>query len=284
MITEKGTIIDKIEVALNIFRIIIGAADIARTIKAGQFIVLMTTEKGERVPLTVAESDDCEGTITIFVQRAGKSTWELADMREGSILYSLSGPNGRASEIEKIDGNVVFVCGGVGTAVMYPVLKANKELGNKVIAILGAKTEKFFILRDKIEKISDQTIICTDDGSAGTKGFTTNILEEVIKSGAKIGKVIVAGPPIMMKLIAEITQKYTIPTIASLVAIMIDGTGMCGGCRVEIDKGPKFVCCDGPEFDAHKVNWSDLLSRQLLYTEEEKISLEIYKKGRRCLE
>ncbi|OWK27174.1 MAG: hypothetical protein US76_03665 [Parcubacteria group bacterium GW2011_GWA2_38_13b] len=279
---EKGVIIATIEVAPNIFKMIIGADDIAKRIKAGQFIILMATERGERIPLTVAESDSCQGTITIFVQRAGKSTCELADMCEYSKLYSLSGPNGRASEIEKTEGSVVFVCGGVGTAVMYPVLKANKEFGNKVIAIMGVKNKELLILRDEIEKISDQTIICTDDGSAGAKGFTTDILGEFIKSGMKISKVIVAGPPIMMKLVAEITRKYAIPTVASLVTIMIDGTGMCGGCRVEINGGSKFVCCDGPEFDAHQVNWGDLLLRQRIYTGEEKISLERYKEERRC--
>lgn len=281
---KKGTIIFTKEVAPNIFEMIIEAPNIAKKIKPGQFIVLMATEKGERIPLTVAGTYRWIGYIALYVQRAGKTTSKLTDMEAGSILYSLSGPHGQQSEIEKVDDNVVFVCGGVGTAVMYPVLRANKEIGNKVITILGAKNKDTFILKDDIQEISDQTIVCTDDGSCGKKGFTTNALEELIESGEKISKVVVAGPPIMMKLISDITRKYNIPTIASLVTIMVDGTGMCGGCRVGVNGKSLHACVEGPEFNAHQIDWDVLLSRQNIYKKEEQISMEKYKEKRCCRE
>ena len=280
-------IIDKKTLTKEIKAFDIYAPDIAKKCLPGNFIILMVSEYGERIPLTINNWDRVKGTIRIIVQEIGKSTKELGKMQVGDIIPNLMGPLGHPSEIEKF-GKVVCIGGGVGTAVMYPIAKALKEKGNEVITIIGAKTKELVILEEDIKKISSKSYITTDDGSYGMKGFVTDVLDEIISSstlnrtcsgsGQEINRVIAIGPLIMMKKISEITKQHSIPTIVSLNPIMIDGTGMCGGCRVRIGNETKFACVDGPEFDAHKVDFDELLHRNNRFLEEEKHSCKLLEK------
>ncbi len=274
---KQNEIINKKEIAPGIKLFDIYAPDIAKKCLAGNFVILMVSEYGERVPLTINNWDREKGTIRIIVQEIGRTTKELGKMNVGDIISNLMGPLGHPSEIDKF-GKVVCIGGGVGTAVMYPIAKALKEKGNEVITIIGAKTKELLILENELKKISASVHITTDDGSYGKKGFVTDKLKEILSSGQQINRVIAIGPLIMMKIISEITKQKAIPTIVSLNPIMIDGTGMCGGCRVRVGNETKFACVDGPEFDGHKVDFDELIHRNNRFLEEERHSCKLLEK------
>ncbi len=245
---------------------------IAEKRKAGQFIILRVHERGERVPLTIADSDTNEGTITIIVQGIGKTTRHLNMLEAGDFIHDLVGPLGKPSHIENF-GTAVSIGGGVGTAIAFPTAKALKEAGNHVISIIGGRSEEYVILEDEMRAVSDEVYPCTDDGSYGYHGFVTQKLQDLIDSGTKIDFVLAIGPIPMMKAVAEVTRPYGIQTVVSLNPIMVDGTGMCGGCRAVVDGKTVFVCVDGPEFDAHKVDFNILTKRNRMYLLQEKKSL-----------
>lgn len=252
------------------------APHVARKAKAGQFIIVRIDEYGERIPLTIADYDREAGTITIIFQEVGKSTIQLGKMEPGEELSSFAGPLGHPTEIKNF-GTVVCVGGGVGIAPIYPIARSLKKVGNKVISIIGARTKDLLFWVDKMGAVSDELIVCTDDGSRGRKVLVTEPLKEVLESrDRKVAHVWAIGPAIMMKFVSLATKPYGVPTTVSLNTIMIDGTGMCGGCRVLLNDGAKFVCVDGPEFDAHKVDWESLLSRLQYYREEERLAVENY--------
>ena len=259
--------------APNIKRFIIEAPKIALKRKAGQFVIIRLKEGGERIPLTIADSNIENGTITIIVQGIGKTTRELNTKETGDFIADVVGPLGKPSHIEKF-GTAISIGGGVGTAIAYPTAVALKQAGNHTISIIGGRTKDFVILEDEMRKACDEVFITTDDGSYGTKGFVTQKLKELIDSGRKIDLVLAIGPIPMMKAVAETTRPFGIPTIVSLNPIMVDGTGMCGGCRATVDGKTVYVCVDGPEFDAHKVDFSLLEKRNRAYLSEEKESLE----------
>lgn len=249
------------------------APQIARKQKPGQFVILRVHEKGERIPLTIAGSDPAAGTISIIVQGMGKTTRMLNNLRAGDFITDLVGPLGIPSEIEKY-GTVVVIGGGVGTAIAYPTARAMKEAGNRVISIIGARTKDLVILESELRGISDNFHVTTDDGSYGTKGLVTGPLKAMIESGENIDYVLAIGPVPMMSAVAETTRPHGIRTVVSLNAIMIDGTGMCGGCRVLIGGALKFACVEGPEFDAHQVDFRNLSQRTSMYRDMERKALE----------
>ena len=250
------------------------APHVARKAKAGQFIIVRIDEQGERIPLTIADYNREAGTITIIFQEVGKSTLQLGKMEPGDQLSSFAGPLGHPTEIEKY-GTVVCVGGGVGIAPIYPVARSLKEAGNTVISIIGARNKGLLFWEEKMRAVSDELIVCTDDGSHGRKTLVTEPLKELLDNKErKVTHVWAIGPAIMMKFVSAATKPYNVPTTVSLNTIMIDGTGMCGGCRVLLDSGAQFVCVDGPEFDAHKVDWGSLLSRLQFYREEERKAVE----------
>jgi ferredoxin--NADP+ reductase len=261
-------ILEKQVLSDNVKLMKIKAPLIAKSAKAGQFIILRIDEKGERIPLTIADYDRKKGTITIIFMEVGLSTIQLGKMKKGDKILNFVGPLGEASEIEKF-GTVVCIGGGVGIAPLYPILRALKQAGNNVISILGARNEKLLMLEREIEELSDEHYITTDDGSKGIKGFVSTVLQNLIDEGKKIDIVWAIGPVIMMKVVADLTRKYDIKTIVSLNPIMVDGTGMCGGCRVTIDGEIKFACVDGPEFDGHKVDFENLMLRNKRFLREE---------------
>ncbi len=263
----------------NVAELVVEAPLIARSRRAGHFVIIRVDANSERVPLTIAGADIERGTITLVVQQIGVSTHKLLALNPGDCLHDIVGPLGKATRIEKY-GTVVCACGGVGAAPMLPIAEALKKAGNRVITVLAARNESLLILRDELARWSDEVIIMTDDGSAGQKGVVTVGVEQVINR-EKVDKCITIGPAIMMKFVALTTAKYNIPTEASLNTIMVDGTGMCGACRVTVGGQTKFVCVDGPEFDAHGVNWDEMLSRMKSYRPEEAEAMEAYKKGER---
>lgn len=254
----------------------IEAKDIAKKAKAGNFFVLKIHEQGERIPLTIADFDRERGTLTTVFQKVGKTTHHLGSLKEGDFISDVIGPLGRHSPIENF-GKVICVGGGVGIAPVYPIARALKEAGNKVISIIGARTKDLIFWEEKMRNVSDELIITTDDGSYGRKAVVTVPIEEILKEDKDIKLVIAIGPAIMMKFVCITTQKYNVKTIVSLNSIMVDGTGMCGACRVEVGGETKFACVDGPEFDGHKVNFDLLMARQRMYPEEEKIAMDRYK-------
>lgn len=262
------------------------APHVVERFEPGQFVIIRLHEPGERIPLTVADVDPKKGTIKLIFQAVGKTTLELSTLNPGDALMNCVGPLGNPSEIERF-GRVICVGGGTGIACIYPIVKALARAGNEVISIIGARTESLLILEDEMAKESHEVYIATDDGSKGYHGFVTDVLKDVIEEGDKnpeeINRVIVIGPPQMMKAAAEATRRYKIKTIASLNTIMIDGTGMCGGCRVFIGGAMKLACVDGPEFDAHKVNFDDVISRLAMFKEKEELAMKHFckvKKGR----
>lgn len=272
-------ILVKNHLAPSIYEFIVEAPIIARKCKPGQFVMVRTDEYGERVPLTIADFDREAATITLIVQAVGNSTKQLcAEFNPGDHILDLAGPLGQPSEMEKF-GTVVVVGGGIGVAPVYPIARAYHELGNKVISIIGARNKDLVIWQDKMAAISDEVIITTDDGSAGRKGFVTDPLREMLEAGQRPDLVLAIGPVIMMKNVAAVTQPYNVKTTASLNTIMVDGTGMCGGCRVMVGGENKFACVDGPEFDAHKVDFANLVMRQRMYKDQEVLE---YSCGGRC--
>lgn len=254
----------------------ISAPRIAKKARPGQFVILKATETGERIPLTMAETDPKKGTITIIYQVVGKSTMLFKTLQVGDRYQDVIGPLGQPTHLEKV-GNVICVGGGTGVAVLHPITRALKELGNNVTAIIGARTKELLILEDKMKAASHRLFVCTDDGSYGHHGFVTDVLKDLLQK-EDVQLVVAIGPVPMMKYCCQITKEYGIKTIVSLNAIMVDGTGMCGCCRVSIDGEIRFACVDGPEFDGHKVDFDELQKRLLSYRQEEQLAIEHFKK------
>jgi ferredoxin/flavodoxin---NADP+ reductase len=259
----------------------IEAPAIARKRQAGQFVILRVHEAGERIPLTIADSDS--STISIIVQGIGKTTRLLNTLEAGDFISDLVGPLGKPSEVH-LYGTAVVIGGGVGAAIAYPTAKALKEAGNCVISIVGARTRELVILEPEIRAISDETYITTDDGSYAEKGFVTDKLKALLAAGRAVHFVLAIGPIPMMRAVAEVTRPLGIKTMVSLNPVMVDGTGMCGGCRVLVNNRPQFACVDGPEFDAHQVDFAVLSSRNAMYRDSERISLEQYLKQSSAVE
>jgi len=260
-------IVEAKALAPDIKQLTIFAPRIARRQKPGQFVIVRVHERGERIPLTIASADPDQGRVTIIVQAVGKTTMLLNMLRAGDALMDVVGPLGKPSEIEKF-GTVVVIGGGVGTAIAYPTAKALKHAGNHVIFILGARTSELLLLENEVRFASSELIVMTDDGSYGAKGFVTDALKRVIAE-RKVDYVLAIGPVPMMKAVAAVTREPQIKTMVSLNSIMVDGTGMCGGCRVGVDGGSQFACVDGPEFDAHQVDFDLLTRRNRAYREME---------------
>lgn len=258
--------------------IVVAAPDVAARARAGQFVILRNTELGERYPLTIADFDTTAGTITLVFLEIGKSTIELGRVEPGEAIPDLVGPLGNPTRIERL-GRVVCVGGGVGIAAAHPVARAFREAGNHVISIIGARTAPLLFYEDEMRAASDEVIVTTDDGSLGAKGLVTDRLAEIIsRTGASaIGEVFAVGPSVMMRAVAEATRPHKIRTTVSLNPIMVDGTGMCGGCRVEVGGETKFACVDGPDFDAHLVDFDLLIARQKMYREHESRAAEACK-------
>lgn len=261
-------IIYKEQLSADIYKLIIEAPLIAEARKPGQFIILQSGgDYGERIPLTIADADEEKGTITLIIQAVGQTTIELTNKKVGEFIDNVLGPLGNPTELKKY-GKVLCVGGGIGVAPMYPIAKALHEMGNEVKIIMGARNKDLFVMQDEMKAVADEFILTTDDGSIGRKGLVTEPLKELCEEW-KPDVVFTIGPPIMMKFCALTTKPFGILTYASLNTIMIDGTGMCGGCRVSIGDETKFVCVDGPEFDAHKVDWNNMLTRLGTYKDIE---------------
>ncbi len=266
-------IIEKEFITPEVFRMRVEAPEIAAKRKAGQFIILRVTDEGERIPLTIADGNAEEGWLELVVQVVGKTTKLLSQLEAGGNILDLVGPLGRPTHIEKV-GTVVIVGGGVGIAPAHPIAQAMKNAGNRVIAILGGRTRDLVIMEKQMKAASDRVMITTDDGSYGMKGLVTDAIHKLIDEGLKIDMVVAVGPPIMMKFVSLLTKKYEIPTLVSLNTIMVDGTGMCGACRVSVDGKTKFVCVDGPEFNGHCVDFDGMMQRQKMYQVQEKESMD----------
>ena len=272
-------ILIKNEFSLGVKEYILDAPLISQKCKAGQFVMLRTDENSERIPLTIADFDRAAGTITIVVQEVGNTTKHLGNnFNVGDEILDLLGPLGQPSHIENF-GTVVCIGGGIGVAPVYPIARELKKAGNKVISIIGARNKDLIIFEERMKAISDDFHITTDDGSYGQKGFVTDPLKLLLNSENRPDLVIAIGPVIMMKNVAETTRPFAVPTVASLNSIMVDGTGMCGGCRVTVGEDTKFVCVDGPEFDAHLVDFTNLMQRQQMYKGQEMLE---YSCGGQC--
>lgn len=250
----------------------IQAPALAAKARAGQFVIIRVDELGERIPLTLADWDAKEGTITLVAMRVGTSTRKLGMLRAGDTLTNLTGPLGLPSDIENF-GTVVLVGGGVGVAPIYPIARSLKEKGNKVISIIGSRNKELLFWEDKMRSVSDELIVTTDDGSYARKGLVTEPLKEILEKG-KVARVVAIGPAIMMKFCSLTTKPFNVPTVVSMNTIMVDGTGMCGCCRLSVGGVTKFACVDGPEFDGHQVDWNIAFDRQKVYLKEEKDSLD----------
>ena len=276
-------IVRKEKLSAENFLFEIEARNVSERFKAGQFVIIRLHDRGERIPLTVAEVNPDKGTVTLIFQVVGKTTAEMSQLNVGDSLANCVGPLGNPTHVDKF-GQVICVGGGTGIACIYPIVKALATSGNKVLSILGARTKSLLLLETEMRAYCVGTFITTDDGSKGRKGFVTDVLAELIEENAETGgvqRVFAIGPPLMMKKVAEVTRPYDIPTIVSLNTIMIDGTGMCGSCRVFIDGKMKLACIDGPEFDAHKVNFDDVISRLSMFREKEAKAMNAFlkKKG-----
>lgn len=247
----------------KVVELVVEAPLIARSRKAGHFVIVKVGDKGERIPLTIAKSDTEKGTISLVIQNVGASSEKICNLEAGDYITDLVGPLGRATHIENF-GTVVCAGGGVGIAPMLPIIEAMKKAGNRVISVLAARTKDLVILEEQVAEYSDEVIVMTDDGSYGQKGLVTNGVESVINR-EKVDMCVTIGPAIMMKFVSLLTEKYNVPTMASLNTIMVDGTGMCGACRISVDGKTRFVCVDGPEFDAHKVDFDEMLMRLKAY-------------------
>ncbi len=258
----------------KVAKLVVEAPDIALSRKAGHFVILRVDEKGERIPLTIAGADKEKGTIDLIVQEVGVSSSKLVHLNKGDYIRDLVGPLGKATHVEKV-GTVLAAGGGVGIAPLLPIVQAFKEAGNRVITVLAARNKDLIILEEQMRQYSDEVIVMTDDGSYGNKGLVTNGMETVINR-EKVDLAVTIGPAIMMKFASLTSKKYDIPTLASLNTIMVDGTGMCGACRVTVGGKTKFVCVDGPEFDAHQIDFDEMLSRLKAYQKEEMAAYEKY--------
>ncbi|MDR1523680.1 MAG: sulfide/dihydroorotate dehydrogenase-like FAD/NAD-binding protein [Tannerella sp.] len=256
-------IVGKERFSENVVKLVVEAPLIARSRKAGHFVIVRSGEKGERIPLTIAGADTVNGTIDLVIQAVGKSSKKICELNVGDYITDIVGPLGQATHIEKT-GTVVCAGGGVGVAPLYPIVEALHKAGNRVIVVLAARTKDLIIMEEQMRAASDEVVIMTDDGSYGTRGLVTNGVESVINR-EKVDLCVTIGPAIMMKFVSELTKKYDLPTIASLNTIMVDGTGMCGACRVTVGGKTRFVCVDGPEFDAHQVDFDEMMMRQRSY-------------------
>ena len=267
------TIVKKVNLSHDVHWMEVDAPYIARKARPGQFVILRVGGMGERIPLTIADSDSDAGTITMVFQEVGKSTMVMGGLKEGDSLDDVVGPLGLPSHIDKI-GLVVCVGGGIGIAPIHPVARGHKDAGNQVISILGARSKELLIMEDEMVKASTEVKVCTDDGSYGQKGFVTNVLEDLINDGSPIELVVAIGPVPMMEAVSKLTRSYGIKTVVSLNPIMVDGTGMCGACRVTVGGEIKFACVDGPDFDGHEVDFAELRLRQRMYLSEERDAIE----------
>lgn len=280
MLKVSHKILSKKQLSEDVFTAEIEAPLIAQAGKPGQFVIIIINSRySERIPLTIAAANPEKGAICLIWQRVGKTTAELADMQVGDEIANVVGPLGKPTHIENF-GTVVCVGGGIGNAPLLPIAEALKKAGNRVISILGARNKELLILEAEFAQISDELIVTTDDGSYGRRALVTEPLKEVCSRNPKPDQVFAIGPAIMMKFCCEVTKQFNVPTQVSLNTIMVDGTGMCGGCRIEFDGQPKFVCVDGPEFDGHKVNFDLMIKRLNAYKEQEQKAHEQYKKHR----
>lgn len=269
-------ILKKQELVPTIYLMEILAPRIAKKAQPGQFVILRIDEKGERIPLTIADFDRDIGTITMIFQVVGKTTMQLASLNEGDELLDFIGPLGNPAHIENF-GTVLLVGGGVGVAPVFPQARAFREAGNRVISIIGARSASLLLWEERMREVSDELYITTDDGTKGHHGFVTDIVKKLLEEGTKVDMVVAIGPPVMMRAVAGVTRPFNVKTIVSLNSIMVDGTGMCGSCRVLVGNETKFACVDGPEFDAHLVDFTLLMSRLAMYQTEEKLAFEKYK-------
>ena len=266
-------IVRKERLAPEVLLLEVEAPQIARKAKAGQFMILRVDDSGERIPLTLADWDAERGTITLIFQEVGASTKKLGLLNEGEAILDCVGPLGHASEIREY-GTVVCIGGGIGIAPIYPVARAQRQAGNRVISILGARTKELLFWEDKLRAVSDEVLVTTDDGSYQRKGFVTDVLKHLVDEGEQVEIVYAIGPVVMMRAVSHLTMGYGIHTVVSLNPIMMDGTGMCGACRVTVDGETKFACVDGPEFDGHQVDFVGLMKRQQMYLGQEKEARE----------
>jgi len=255
--------------AEKVNRYVVCSPAIARRRKAGQFVIVRMDEDGERIPLTIADADPEKGTITLVVQEVGKTTRRMTYLEPGEKIIDVVGPLGAPTHLERF-GTVVTVGGGIGIAPVHPIAQAMREAGNRVISILGARTQSLLIMEEEMQAASDEVRICTDDGSYGTHGLVTDVLAQIIEEQGKPDLVVAVGPVIMMKFVCKLTREHDIPTVVSLNPVMVDGTGMCGGCRVSVGGQSRFACVHGPEFDGHQVDFDELMQRQAFYKEQER--------------
>jgi ferredoxin--NADP+ reductase len=265
----EHAIVEKRKLSDDVFLMRVKAPLIAEKHSPGQFVVLqLNTDFGERIPLTIADASKDEGTVTLIFQVVGKTTHNLADLNEGDVIENLVGPLGTPTHIENF-GTVVCVGGGIGVAPLHPIVRGMKDAGNRVIVIMGARNKELLILEKEMTEMADEVIVCTDDGSYGRKCLVTEPLKELCEKEDQPAMVVAIGPPIMMKFCAKTTEPFKVPTVVSLNTIMVDGTGMCGGCRVTVGDKTKFVCVDGPEFDGHQVDFDNMMKRLGAYKKQE---------------
>ncbi|MDD3925023.1 MAG: sulfide/dihydroorotate dehydrogenase-like FAD/NAD-binding protein [bacterium] len=270
------------DLAESIRLLVVSAPMVAAKAKAGHFVVVRNGETGERIPLTIADYDREQGTITLVIQSVGKSSSEICELKAGDAFTDVLGPLGHATHIDRV-GTVVCVAGGVGVAPVYPIARAFKEAGNKLISVIGARSKDLIFFQTEMEAVSDAVHYTTDDGSYGLHGFVTDAVRNIVDGGEKVSEVVAIGPLPMMRAVADLTRGYGIPTVVSLNALMVDGTGMCGGCRVTVGGETKFSCVDGPDFDGHQVDFAELLRRQNRFGEEEKMAYDRHRKeGHKC--
>ncbi|MGA7161606.1 MAG: sulfide/dihydroorotate dehydrogenase-like FAD/NAD-binding protein [Bacteroidota bacterium] len=270
-------IIEKNDLAAKVYRYVIKAPHVVKKARAGQFVILRLHENGERIPITLADWDTAQGTITLYVQAVGKTTIMMSMMKAGDSLMDVVGPFGIPSHVEK-GKSLVAIGGGFGIAAIHPIVRAHKLVGNRTISIIGSRSKELLLMENEMRAISDEVRIATDDGSYGTKGFVTTILKSMLENNEPMDLVLAIGPVVMMKAVSDLTKTYGVQTLVSLNPIMMDGTGMCGACRVVVGNKMKFACVDGPEFDAHAVDFDLLVARQKMYSPQEKISLDIFEK------
>jgi ferredoxin--NADP+ reductase len=261
-------ILSTVAIAPDVSRIWLDSPAVARKRKPGQFVILRIDEAGERIPLTIADVDVRRGAIAVIVQAVGKTTRQLCAMRQGESVIDLAGPLGQPTEIREGE-RVCCIGGGIGTAVVYPIARGVKERGGEVVAIIGGRSKPFVLLEDELREIVDELVVTTDDGSHGRRGLVTDALTDLVGRGYRFDNVMAVGPIRMMQAVCDVTRPLGLPTTVSLNPVMVDGTGMCGGCRVSVDGEPKFVCVDGPEFDGHKVDFAELAARLEAYREQE---------------
>jgi NAD(P)H-flavin reductase len=278
---HHNEILENVRIAPSVNRYKIYAPEIAQARRAGQFVIIRIGDQSERIPLTIADANPKKGEIVLIVQEVGKTTAHLASLKTGESLKDVVGPLGSPTHIKKF-GTVVMVGGGIGIAPCHPIAKAMKDAGNRVVTILGARSKDLIIMEEEMRKFSDELIICTDDGTYGEKGLVTDLLKELIEEQGKPDLVVAIGPVIMMKYVVLTLRPYGVPVVVSLNPIMVDGTGMCGGCRVEVEGQTKFVCVDGPEFDGYAVDFDLLMQRLALYREMEKEAYERFKAMHQC--